>query len=127
MKLIIGGYAQGKLNYVLQNNALEPCTVLDGEIPDELKVQGKRLILNHFHEWVRSRLEQGQNPEMEIVLFLERYPDSIIICDEIGNGIVPVEAFERAYREHTGRILIKLADRADEVVRIICGIGQKIK
>ena len=51
----------------------------------------------------------------------------MIISDEIGNGIVPVDAFERDYRERTGRMLITLASQADEVVRVICGIGQKIK
>ena len=55
------------------------------------------------------------------------YPDCILICDEIGNGIVPMEAEERTYRECTGRILEGLAAQADEVVRVVCGIGQKIK
>ena len=47
--------------------------------------------------------------------------------DEVGNGIVPIDFLEREYRERTGRILVKLANQADEVVRVICGIGQKIK
>ena len=55
------------------------------------------------------------------------HPDCILICDEIGNGIVPMEAEERIYRERTGRILEQLAAQADEVVRVVCGIGQKIK
>lgn len=59
--------------------------------------------------------------------FLHRNDNCIIISDEIGNGIVPVEAFEREYRERTGRILIQLAQKAEEVERVICGIGQKIK
>ena len=50
-----------------------------------------------------------------------------MICDEIGNGIVPVDGFEREYRERTGKILVALAAGAKEVVRVICGIGQKIK
>ena len=49
------------------------------------------------------------------------------MLDEIGNGIVPLDAFEREYREQTGRAEILLAKKADEVVRVICGIGQKIK
>ena len=54
--------------------------------------------------------------------------DTIVIADEIGNGIVPLDAFEREYREQTGRAEILLAKKkADEVVRVICGIGQKIK
>ncbi len=32
-------------------------------------------------------------------------PDCIIISDEIGNGIVPMEHEEREYRELTGRLL----------------------
>ena len=46
---------------------------------------------------------------------------------EIGNGIIPLEPFEREYRERTGRILVELASRAEEVERVICGMGQKIK
>jgi adenosyl cobinamide kinase/adenosyl cobinamide phosphate guanylyltransferase len=38
-----------------------------------------------------------------------------------------MEAEERIYRERTGRILEQLAAQADEVVRVVCGIGQKIK
>ena len=59
--------------------------------------------------------------------FVEKYPNCVIISDEVGNGIVPIEAFEREYRERTGRILVELAKKAEEVERVICGIGQKIK
>ena len=63
----------------------------------------------------------------EIETFLNEFEDCILISDEIGNGIIPLEAFEREYRERMGRILILLAKRAEEVERVICGIGQKIK
>ena len=66
-------------------------------------------------------------PLEEIGDFLERYGECAIICDEIGNGIVPGDRFEREYRERTGRILIDLAARAERVERVICGIGQRIK
>ena len=72
-------------------------------------------------------MEQNRNPKEEILTFIAQNRDCMIISDEIGNGIVPIDAFERAYRETTGRILIELADRADEVVRVICGIQQRIK
>jgi adenosylcobinamide kinase/adenosylcobinamide-phosphate guanylyltransferase len=59
-------------------------------------------------------------------LLLE-HPDCIIISDEIGNGIVPMEHEEREYRELTGRLLCELANKADRVERIVCGIGERIK
>ena len=133
VKLIIGGFAQGKLHYVLQKYGFENCVVLDADILDELydkkenSKSEKIIVINHLHQWVRQCLIDRKNPEQLVQDFLEKNLDCIIISDEIGNGIVPIDAFEREYRERTGRILIKLAENAQEVERVICGIGQKIK
>lgn len=127
MKLVIGGYAQGKLQYVLQKYRLKEDAVWDAALPGEKEVLTGTTVINHFHQWVRNRLSDGGCPETAVELFVNRCEDCIIICDEIGNGIVPMEAFEREYRERTGRMLIELARKAEEVERVICGIGQKIK
>ena len=126
MKLVIGGYAQGKLNYVLQKYDMETSKIWDGEIPEN-KGEQNNIVINHLHHWIKSRIAKGGCPEEEIFAFVENYPNCVIISDEVGNGIVPVEAFEREYRERAGRILVELAKRAEEVERVICGIGQKIK
>ena len=125
MRLVIGGYAQGKLEYVLQKYNLMMEQVWDGDISEELE-DGK-VVFYHFHKWVKSELKKGTCPEEMIFDFVERHPAIFIICDEIGNGIVPMDPFEREYRERTGRILIELAKRAESVERVICGIGQRIK
>ena len=139
MKLIIGGLAQGKLHYVLQKEENEQCIIFDGVLPEEGQIQEARkeagseektLIINHFHHVVKQELAENRTPEeleVDVMEFVEKHPEVILICDEIGNGIVPVDAFERTYREQTGRILIRLAQKADEVVRVLCGIGQRIK
>ena len=127
MKLVIGGYAQGKLDYVLRTYHSETGPVFDGKIPENIEQPTGTIVINHFHNWVKMKLAGNGNPEQEILRFIEKYPDSVIISDEVGNGIVPVEAFEREYRERTGRILVELAKKAEEVERVICGIGQKIK
>ncbi|MDE5597311.1 MAG: bifunctional adenosylcobinamide kinase/adenosylcobinamide-phosphate guanylyltransferase [Lachnospiraceae bacterium] len=127
MKLIIGGFAQGKLDYVLAKYHLQENMVWDGVLPDNTALRDKQIIVNHFHQWVKQRILGGGCPEEEILSFLDDYENCIIICDEIGNGIVPIDKFEREYRERVGRILIELAKRAEEVERVLCGIGQKIK
>ena len=136
MKLIIGGLAQGKLNYVLQNEVNENRMILDGTFPssqqmEEAKRNKSTVIIHHFHRLVRQELLAGHDVEKTVTERMMElagaYQDVTVICDEIGNGIVPVDAFERDYREQTGRILIRLAKEADEVVRVLCGIGQKIK
>ena len=148
MKLVIGGVAQGKLDYVLENMIEESekydvydcfflkdksCNdkVSNMEWPWDLPIDDERvLIIDKFHYFIRAVLE-NKLPLQEYILkfmqFAEENPDTIVIADEIGNGIVPIDVFEREYREQTGRAEILLAKKADEVVRVICGIGQKIK
>lgn len=125
MRLVIGGYAQGKLDYVLGKYGLEMKQVWDGELPEEST--NETVVFYHFHEWMKKEILKKKNPEETILNLLKRYTDIIFVCDEIGNGIVPIDAFEREYRERTGRILIELAKQAESVERVICGIGQKIK
>lgn len=111
MKLVIGGYSQGKLNFVLEKNKKEHCVIYDGVIPDEKELQemaeqGNIIIINHFHSWVKERMIQGGSPEEEINQFLSKRVDSIVISDEIGNGIVPIDAFEREYRERDRKSVV---------------------
>ena len=124
MRLVIGGYAQGKLNYVLRTYHLDEGQVVGGEMPEGTD---KTVVFNHLHSWVKERILAGGNPERELEAMVERWPDCILISDEIGNGIVPLEAGEREYRERLGRMLVELAKRADSVERVFCGIGQRIK
>lgn len=133
MKLVIGGYAQGKLGYVLSKYHLKEHQVWDGVLPDNDALSEKgilpdeQVVINHFHQWVKESMSGERCPEEELLSFLGHCKHCIIICDEVGNGIVPVDAFERDYRERVGRLLIALAKKAEEVERVICGIGQKIK
>ena len=51
----------------------------------------------------------------------------IVIATEVGGGVVPVDPAEREARERTGRLCIQLAQKADRVVRVVCGVGTAIK
>ena len=51
----------------------------------------------------------------------------VVICNEVGCGLVPVDPAERERRERTGRLCIELAKQADRVIRVVCGIGTIIK
>ncbi|MED9903845.1 MAG: bifunctional adenosylcobinamide kinase/adenosylcobinamide-phosphate guanylyltransferase [Lachnospiraceae bacterium] len=128
MELYIGGYAQGKLEYVMRTHSGEEMEVIDGNTVCTFdNPTDKRVVFNHFHSLIKKLPEQGEKPEPELELFLKEHPNCIIISDEVGNGIVPMEQKERDYRERLGRILITLAARAERVERVICGIGQRIK
>ena len=133
MKLIIGGYAQGKLNYAVTKYNVAEDHVFESALPaneelEKINPDGSTvLIVTSLHKWIRKRIKEGGRPEEEISSFVKKNANAIIICDEIGNGIVPMDPFERVYRERCGRILVKLASDAEEVERVVCGIAQKIK
>ena len=51
----------------------------------------------------------------------------IVIATELGGGLVPIERAEREKREAAGRLACLLAERANTVVRVCCGLGQVLK
>lgn len=51
----------------------------------------------------------------------------IIIATEIGGGVVPIDPKERNAREAAGRLSCMLAQRAETVIRVYCGLGQILK
>lgn len=56
---------------------------------------------------------------------LARY--DVVIATEVGSGVVPVDGAERAAREAAGRLNCLLAQRAEAVARVFCGIPVVLK
>ena len=129
MELYIGGSGQGKQQYVRSTHSEVLFSVYDEKNIDELSAceEEKTVLIDHLHLWIREKLKQGDNPEKLISDIILKYSDCMIISDEVGNGLVPIEAFDREYRDRTGKILIDLAKKAERVERIICGLGQRLK
>ena len=50
-----------------------------------------------------------------------------VIANEVGGGIVPADPEERIKREAAGRLSCLLAERADTVIRVCCGLPQVLK
>ena len=138
MIFVVGGAYQGKFAYVQEVYGIwDKATIFDGE-RCELVLPEKISVFYHVHAYIRRMLWEGLKKEQELDdIYTKIYgklqkvmadnPDVIFISDEIGYGIVPMEAFDRLYREQTGRICCKLAQQATSVTRVICGIGTVIK
>jgi adenosyl cobinamide kinase/adenosyl cobinamide phosphate guanylyltransferase len=113
MILVVGGAHQGKSEYVKENFG------------------SGYTIIHQYHLKVKEQLENGKNPVTEAEKLLseeeKQGKELIIISDELGYGLVPVDAFEREYREQNGRVNCCFAKHAGQVIRVICGIGTKIK
>lgn len=120
MILIIGGRACGKEEYAQQLTGLVPvkCT------PAEALSQP---VIADLQETVRQLLAGQQSVETFITRLLLENPDAVVLCDEVGMGIVPLDAPERAWRESVGHACTELAKHAETVTRVVCGIPVLIK
>lgn len=108
MKLYIGGAYQGQEEIARRENP-------DAE------------IFIGFHETIRAALARREDPIALARRMIEEHPDAVIVADEIGCGIVPMLREERAWREAVGRAMGVLAQAAENVTRVSCGIGVRIK
>ena len=74
--------------------------------------------------WIRERLvPTGKLEELADELAMRR----IVIATEVGCGVVPTDPVERERREAAGRLSCLLAERAETVVRVCCGLPQLLK
>ena len=108
--LIIGGAFQDKLTVALGYSSLSDAHVSDGM---------DKIIVNNFQNYFKNNMDEEG--------LLEKCRGKIIICDEVGGGIIPLDKSDRVYREALGRFLCDLAALSDTVIRVTAGIGQFIK
>lgn len=120
MKLYIGGAGNGQAELAQAESGLTPvvCT-------PETALHAP--AIGDFHLLIRQVLEAGGDAKSFAETLLAKNPDALVVSDEIGLGIVPLDPFERRWREETGRALCVLAEGAERVTRVYCGIPKVIK
>ena len=126
MKLVIGGAFQGKKEYALHTFQIKESQVTDGILCEKDEIFRAEMVV-HFHEYVRRFLNEEAFLQELPERLMKENPDVVLVTNELGYGVVPMDAFDRAYRERTGRLCCVLAREANEVHRVVCGIGTVIK
>ena len=82
----------------------------------------------YFAEKAAERAEElAARSEDLSALADELSQKEVVIASEIGAGVVPVDKADRAAREKAGRLACMLAERAESVIRVCCGIPQCLK
>ena len=124
MEMIIGGAYQGKTVYAKQEYPLLNWADGDKVTEEELmRAQG----VTDFQKYIRRELEKERDVSELAEQIILKNPDVILVSQEVGYGVVPVDAFDRKYREAVGRVCTKLAAYSHKVTRVVCGIGTVIK
>ena len=124
MKMIIGGAFQGKTALAMEK--YPDIVWVDGADADWNLIGTAKGILN-FHEFIRKEMQTGNDVSELAERLIRVNPQVVLVSDEVGYGVVPIDAFDRAYREAVGRVCTKLAAYSTQVTRVVCGIGTVIK
>lgn len=117
MILVTGGAAQGKLAWTLRHSGYDR-----SQAAGRLEENGP--ILRNLEETVRETLKEGKDPMDLLPQLLER---EYVLCQEVGCGLVPIDPEDRAWREAVGRLTCRLAQEAQGVVRLWCGLPTWLK
>ncbi len=126
MILVTGGAFQGKKEYVTKTFGILKEEMADGQTCEWQQIRSCRCLF-HFHLLIKRMMQNGEDTADLCEILMEENPKLIVVTNELGCGIVPMDPFERQYREQCGRICCNLAKEAKEVHRVVCGIGQVIK
>lgn len=126
MILIFGGAYQGKLDFAIENYEIREREIYTCEM-DSIKLDFDKKVINHAERFVYACVKEDFNAKEILEDHLEKLQDKIIIFDDISQGIVSIDPVERAWREANGRAMTYLGQQAEEVIRVFCGIGSKVK
>lgn len=125
MIMVIGGSFQGKEQFV-KDTLKKDIAFLDGSDCTYEEIFTCEGIRN-FHLFVKRFLLEEERLDTLAEEVSEKNPEIVIVSDEIGYGIVPIDKTERLWREKTGRICCKLMQKTKEAYRVMAGCGMKIK
>ena len=117
MHVILGGRYQGKRAYA---------EGLYGEFPAVSDLEQSNAIVPGLVVNVHLGIRRGLREEF-FLLRLGVLRECVVICEEVGGGIIPLDPAERSWRDETGKVYQLLAREADIVDRIFAGLALRLK
>ena len=122
MIFVIGPLFSGKQDYIMQALGWSETDFLEKAVRD---VQNLAAEAAEAVETSHSPLDDLQEKLRSLADRLSQ--KEVVIATETGCGVIPLDPRERRNREAAGRLSCLLAERAETVVRVCCGITQVLK
>ncbi|MCR5845989.1 MAG: bifunctional adenosylcobinamide kinase/adenosylcobinamide-phosphate guanylyltransferase [bacterium] len=113
MILIVGSETSGKRSYARSLGYTDD-QMADGFIDESPVIFNVQDLL---------RADSAKTDELFELLLSKQ----VVICNEVGSGVIPANEADIRYREAVGRLCVRLAAQADRVVRMVCGIPVLLK
>ena len=126
MIMITGGAFSGKKDYAKKRFDFSDDDILNGENCSLNAVFSAKCIAD-YQLIVKRLLEENADVQTFTERLCRENPNAVVIINEIGAGIIPLEKSDRIWREETGRSGCLIARNSSEVIRLACGIPTTIK
>lgn len=126
MIFIVGGAYQGKTDTACRLFGINRSDMVRGEDCEPAEALSAACVVG-YHRLVARLMDMGADPIVFTEELCRKNSGAVIIMDEIGCGIVPIDKKERVYRENVGRCGCIIAENCHIMVRVVCGIPQYLK
>ena len=125
MKLIFGGAYQGKKEFIKEKYNLIDSDIL--QCSEDMDFSFDYKAYANINLFILGCLQRKEDPIKFFSSNLDKLKDKVITCEDICCGVVPLGKEFRLYRDNVGKIMQLLSRESDEVYRIFCGLGDKLK
>ncbi len=126
MDLIIGGAYNSKLDFALQHYELKKSDLENGAECDFDNAFSKKGLYN-LHLLIKRMIISNIYDYDNIINKIISSNMDIVICNEVGSGVVPINEIDCKMREYTGKTLALLSNYCSRVIRVYYGIPHIIK
>ncbi len=95
------------------------------------RAEGRTLVIDCLTLWLSNLMEAGRSPEAETAGLLAALARAeapvILVSNEIGLGLAPMEPLSRAFRDEQGRLNQRVAAAATRVEFVAAGLPLRLK
>lgn len=131
MILIFGGAYQGKCQYAQDifhytDDDVYTCQPQLSALQEACKATDKPIIYG-IEAFVHACCDAGVEAKDELLRYHDQLKHRILIACDSSQGLVPMDPADRAFREMMGRTMLYLSKEAEQVYRVFCGLGQRLK
>ncbi|MCR4723597.1 MAG: bifunctional adenosylcobinamide kinase/adenosylcobinamide-phosphate guanylyltransferase [Eubacteriales bacterium] len=125
MIIVFGGAYQGKTDFAKAEFGLADSDIFECTEDGSLDLEKK--AVSHLERFILKRIRDGKEVFGYFEEIADKLKDKIIICDDICCGVVPIEKEQRLWRDNVGKQMQIFCRGADEVYRVYCSLGERLK
>ena len=110
-------------------HAIEAAAGMECILFDCLTVYASNCLLELPEEWSHPARREAVLAELDrLIAAALRFEGTVVfVTNEVGDGIVPENALAREFRDIAGLVNQKVAQAADEVYWVVCGLPVEIR